>query len=230
MVKKASMQATETALASVPYFAGLDDELLAAIAAITALHHYQEGEIVFLEGEPCRGLYIVQSGWLKGLIASPGGREQIIRLLGPGDAFNEHGVLTKEGTNLVTVQVVEESSIWVVDRSSLLSLMDQYPVLTRAVMQHLASRVVHLMKLVEDLSLRSVEARLARLLLEQPKLESERHRWVTQAEMAARLGTVVDVVNRALHKLEAEGLIRIVRHRIEIVNRLRLEQKAETRE
>jgi hypothetical protein len=55
-------------------------------------------------------LYIVQSGWLKGLIVSPRGREQIIHLLGPGDTFNEHGALLKDGCNLVTVQAIEASS------------------------------------------------------------------------------------------------------------------------
>jgi CRP/FNR family cyclic AMP-dependent transcriptional regulator len=230
MKRTNSFQTTKSALASIACFIGLDDDVLDAIAAFTVLRHYSQGEIVFLEGEPCQGLYIVQSGWLKSLIASPGGREQIIRLVGPGEAFNEHGVFLKENRNLVTVQAIETSDVWVVDRSSLLASMDRYPVLCRTITQNLANRVVHLMKLVEDLSLRTVEARLARLLLEQSTDRSERHRWATQAEIAARLGTVVDVVNRALHKLEDEGLIRIIRHRIEIVDRGRLEQKAETRD
>jgi CRP-like cAMP-binding protein len=230
MSKTTSLTTPNRALASVSCFAGLDDDILVGIASFTSLRQYQEGEIVFLEGEPCQGLYIVQTGWLKGLIASPGGREQIIRLLGPGDAFNEHGVFLKEGCNLVTVQAIEASSVWLIDRPSLLALMDKYPVLCRVILQNMSARIVHLMKLVEDLSLRTVEARLARLLLEQPQGETERHRWATQAEIAARLGTVVDVVNRALHKLEGEGLIQIVRHRIEIVDRKRLEQKTETRD
>jgi CRP-like cAMP-binding protein len=221
---------TKSALTSVPYFSGVDEDVLAAIAAFTVQRHCNQGEIVFQEGEPCQGLYIVQSGWLKSLIISPGGREQIIRLVGPGEAFNEHGVFLEEGRNLVTVQAIEASDVWVIDRSSLLDLMDQYPVLCRTITQNMASRIVHLMKLVEDLSLRTVEARLARMLIEQSEDQSERRRWATQAEMAARLGTVVDVVNRVLHGLEDNGLIRIVRHRIEIVDRERLEQKAETRE
>ncbi|HVM72625.1 MAG TPA: Crp/Fnr family transcriptional regulator [Anaerolineales bacterium] len=222
--------APKSVIASTACFSGLTDDALIAIAAITTLHHFEQGEIVFLEGDPCNGLYIVQDGWLKSLLVSPGGREQIIRLVGPGETFNEHGVFLKEGLNLVTVQTVEDSHVWLVDRNSLLALMEKYPVLCRTILQNMAARIVHLMRLVEDLSLRTVESRLARLLLEQSAGESDRRRWATQAEMAARLGTVVDVVNRALHKLEDQGLIRIVRHKIEIMDRVQLEQAAERRD
>ncbi len=183
-----------------------------------------------MEGEPCQGLYIVQEGWLKGMITSSAGREQIIRLVGPCEAFNEIGILLRDNLNLVTVQAIEPSTVWVIDRKALLGLMDEHPALCRTVTQNLANRVVHLVKLVEDLSLRTVEGRLARLLLEQSTDDKKkRRRWATQAEMAARLGTVIDVINRALHKLEEEGMIRFARHQIEIVDRKRLEQKAATR-
>ena len=230
MNKISSVSTLKPALSTVPYFAGLDERVLESIAAITVQRHYAIGEIVFLEGEPCQGLYVVQEGWLKSVITSAGGREQIIRLVGPGQAFNEIGVLLRENRNLVTVQATEPSAVWVIHRQALLKLMDETPILCRIITQRLADRVVNLMKLVEDLSLRTVEGRLARLLIDQSIGEGMRRHWATQAEMASRLGTVPDVINRALHKLEAEGLIRIVRHQIEIVDHMRLEQRAETRD
>ncbi len=227
MDKATTSPAILPALASVSYFSDLKPEVLVSIAAITVSRQYLADEIVFLESESCQGLYIVQSGWLKGLIVSPKGRQQIIRLLGPGEYFNEHGVLLKDGCNLVTVQAIEDSTVWVVDRQALLKLMDQHPVICRTISQTLASRVVHLMRLVGDLSLRTVDARLARLLLDQPINDKKRNRRVTQAEMAAQLGTVTDVVNRSLHKLESKGLILLKGHKIEILDRVRLELKAE---
>jgi CRP/FNR family transcriptional regulator len=214
MNKISSVSTLKPALSTVPYFAGLDERVLESIAAITVQRHYAIGEIVFLEGEPCQGLYVVQEGWLKSVITSAGGREQIIRLVGPGQAFNEIGVLLRENRNLVTVQATEPSAVWVIHRQALLKLMDETPILCRIITQRLADRVVNLMKLVEDLSLRTVEGRLARLLIDQSIGEGMRRHWATQAEMASRLGTVPDVINRALHKLETEGLIRIVRHQI----------------
>ncbi len=167
------------ALSSVPLFSELDANILDVIRHAAAPQHYAAGETVFLQGDPCEGLYIVQGGWLKGIITSSLGREQIIRLLRPGDVFNEIGLLT-DGKNLVTVQALEESTLWVIKRETILRLMDEHPRLCRAITRNLAERVLHLMKLVEDLSLRTVKSRMARLLLENAK-ESviNRRRWMT---------------------------------------------------
>ena len=87
---------------------------------------------------------------------------------------------------------------------------------------------MHLIRMVEDLSLRTVEARLARFLLEQAEGEAvRRRRWATQAEMAARLGTVPDVVNRALRKLSEAGLIHVERHQIQILDQDGLKRTAQ---
>jgi len=99
--------------------------------------------------------------------------------------------------------------------------------MARLILQNLAEHVLHLVSLVEDLSLRTVEARLARHLLERATEGTlSRRRWATQAEMAARLGTVLEVLNRALQRLVAEGLIEVERHQIRIVDREGLETKA----
>jgi CRP-like cAMP-binding protein len=105
----------------------------------------------------------------------------------------------------------------------MLHLLDTNPRLARGVIQNLAGRVLHLVALVEDLSLRSVDARLARLLLERSVDDIIlRQRWATQAEMAARLGTVPDVISRSLRKLVNQGLIQMDRSAIRILDRAKL--------
>jgi len=81
------------------------------------------------------------------------------------------------------------------------------------------ARLRHMTALVEDLSLRTVGARLAKLLLNQAAKEPEIPRRMTQQEMAAQLGTVREVVGRALAELEREELIHLECHRIVIVDR-----------
>ena len=91
----------------------------------------------------------------------------------------------------------------------------------------MAGRLLHLVSLVTDLSLRPITGRLARLLLEEaPDNLLLRPRWYTQAELAARLGTVPDVVQRALRNLEKDGLIEVKRREIRIVDRDALEEIA----
>jgi CRP/FNR family transcriptional regulator len=171
---------------------------------------------------PSSGLYIVQEGWLKSVKTSPDGREQVMRVVGPGDVFNAIGALASP-TNPGTVITLEPATLWILQRETLLRLLEERTNLAGMIIQALAERVQRLMSQVEDLSLRSVEARLARLLIEEATGETVvRRRWDTQAEMAARLGTVLDVLNRALRRLAADGIIEVKRHRILILDQERL--------
>lgn len=205
-------------LRAVSYFSALDENWLNHLAQSAIRRAYAPEQVILLEGEPCAGLYIVESGWLKAIKISIDGREQVLQTLKPGDVFNAISVFT-DNPNQATVIALETSHVWLVRRDLLLRFMDEHPLLMRQVVHDFAGRIMHLIQMVEDLSLRSVEARLARLLLEQARDQYvQRHRWSTQAEMAARLGTVPDVVNRALRKLVDQGMIRVERHQIQILD------------
>jgi CRP/FNR family transcriptional regulator len=171
-----------------------------------------------VEGEACAGLYLVQDGWLKIVKLSSDGREQILRVVGPGEVCNEVGVFACR-PNPATSIALDAASVWIIEPETILRLIDEVPELARAVTQGLAERVLHLLSLVEDLSLRTVEARLARVLLERAtKGTLHRYHWATQTEMAARLGTVPDVLSRVLRRLVDEGLIQVSRHQIQILD------------
>ena len=221
-----SLDHTVEILATVPHFSGLDDATLRAVAQAAIRQGYANDQVVFVEGEPSDGLFIVETGWFKVSKMSADGREQVLHFLGPGETFSALSVFT-EMPNPATVVALEESVVWLVHREAMLRLLDTHPKLARVMVQKLATRVQHLISLVEDLSLRTVEARLARLLLEQGGRGTvQRRRWATQTELAARLGTVPDVLSRALRKLAAEGLIRVARHQIEILDIKGLEKRA----
>ena len=214
-------------LGSVSYFTNLDEAALDLVAKSAIRHEYAEGQVVLLEGEPCAGLYIVESGWLKAVKIGLDGREQVLQMLKPGDAFNLISIFT-DAPNQATVAALEASQVWVIPRSFLLSLLNEQPSFAQQVVKDLAGRVMHLVRLVEDLSLRSVEARLARLLLEQADGDLvHRQRWATQAAIAARLGTVPDVVNRALRKLAEDGIIAVERYQIKILHQEKLKNIAQ---
>lgn len=213
-------------LSVVPYFKDLDDDVLKSVARAAIRREYDQDQLVILEGVPSSGLYIVQSGWLKVVKIAIDGREQILQFLGPGEAFNAVGVFTQTPSP-ATVIALETTTAWVVLRERMLRLLEEYPQLAQQVIEDMAGRVTHLISLVEDLSLRTVEGRLARRLLDQAVGDTiQRQRWATQAEMASRMGTVPDVLNRVLRQLADEGLIRVDRKRIEILDRPGLEDKA----
>jgi CRP/FNR family transcriptional regulator len=181
-------------------------------------HTYERGQVVFFEGEPCTGLCIVQSGRVKVFKVSLEGREQILHVLGPGRTFNDVAVFDG-GPNPASVRALEQTTLWIVDRVSMIALVHRYPILAMAVVERLAAMARHLVSLVETLSFFDVTERLARLLLSRDQegdglLGSDSRRWMTQEEMAAHLGTVREMVGRSLHSLEEEGLIKIDRHSI----------------
>lgn len=213
-------------LTKVPYFADLDLSVLDAIANHAVAENYQADVIVFLEGEPCSGLYIVESGWLKAMKSSLDGRDQVLHYLGTGEVFNSISVFTNS-PNPATVMTLEKTRVLRIEQNAMLHLLDEYPILARRIIKDLSKRVLHLVGLVEDLSLRTVEGRLARYLLSQAKDDTVvRQVWATQAELAARLGTVPDVLHRILRGLSDEGAIKVNRKQIDILNVAILEERA----
>jgi CRP-like cAMP-binding protein len=225
-MKGKSAQDAGKVLSSVSYFARLDQQTLNKVAVTAVPRTYDPDQLVILEGEPASGLFIVEYGWLKVSKIALDGREQILQLLGGGDVFNAVSVFTG-APNPASVTALEAARLWIIDRTTMLNLLDSNPGMARLVIQDLADRLTHLISLVEDLSLRTVEARLARLLLQQSSGDLvQRKKWATQTEIASRLGTVPDVVSRTLRKLADRGLIEIDRKEIRILNRDELEAVA----
>ncbi len=158
MDKDEVTQNTARLLKSVSYFSNLDETALRLVAQSATRREYNAEQVILLEGEPCAGLYIVEGGWLKAVKIGLDGREQVLQTLGPGDVFNAISVFT-DAPNQATVTALETSQVWMVRREVLLRLLDENPVMARQVVKDLAGRVMHLVRMVEDLSLRSVEAR-----------------------------------------------------------------------
>lgn len=215
-------------LQRVPYFAGLDPAILQQLVDLATWHEYAPGALVFLEGEVNSGLYNVQIGWVKVVKFSLDGREQVLRYFGPGEIFSEIGLFLAR-PNPATAITLEPCGIWQLHRTLLQPLLAAHPDLLLHVMANMADRIAYLAGLVADLSLHTVEVRLARLLLDEASDGTlVRQSWLTQAELAARLGTVPDVLNRGLRSLAEAGLIQVERRQITILDRPGLMQRAQT--
>lgn len=205
-------------LSKVSYFSQLPQEDILAIQKNALRRNFNAEQIVVMEGEKNGGLYVVESGWLKVSKMSMSGREQVLNFLGPGDVFNAIAVFT-DHPNQASVIALEDSVVWWIDQNTITELIQTYPDLAKQVIADLASRILHLVSLVEDLSLRTIESRLARILVQTMEdSQITRQKWATQNEMAARLGTVPDVLNRALRKFVDEGIIDVKRHQIRILD------------
>lgn len=211
-------------LSAAAYFKGLEPAVLKKLADAAAQCTYEADQILFFDEEATYGLFIVQAGWLKSFRHALSGREQVIRFMGPGDVFNVTGVLAG-GKNLVTVKALEFSVVWVIEREVMLTLMEKNSSLSFLMARNLAGQVYTLVDLIEDLSLRCVEGRVANMLLDQAREGVIMRRpWFTQTEIASRCGTVQGVVNRVLHKFMEKGYIRIDRRQIYILDASELQR------
>lgn len=206
------------ALRKISYFAEIDQHLQQKLAQQARLITVDSGEILLMEGDDSESVYVIDSGWLKSSKTSPNGREHVLKFMGAGESFNELSVLSQT-TNPTTVTALEKSQLYMIQRNTILDLLDENPQLARIIIQRLASNVQFLLDTIEDLSLRSIDSRLARYLVEYAS-EDRLHRpkWATQAELANHLGTVPNVLNRSLKLLEQEGLIKVERHQIIILD------------
>jgi CRP/FNR family transcriptional regulator len=212
----------KTLLARIHHFDGLQPEVQERIAASASPRHFAAGQVIYIEGEPAEEFYLLERGWVKATRMSRDGREQAMLFLESGEIFGDIAVFS-DTTYPGTVVALEDVDVWAIPADKFLELTKQYPALAMAVIRHLSDRVLHYIGLVEDLSLRSVEVRLARTLLRNAKwidgrLTVPRETWTTFDEMAVRLGTVRDVLSRALHTLENEGLLKVERREIVLLD------------
>lgn len=207
------------ALSQNPYFSACRDEVLRELAEGTSLRRFQRGEVLFWEDEPCAGLYIIRTGSVKLFKVSPQGRELIIRVLEEGETFSEVPVFD-DGNSPVNAAALEDCEIWLVDAGLIRSAILRYPEMGQAVIKNLTQNLRMLVRKVEELSFFQVTNRLARLLHQLPaeQLVGPAAQRITQDQLAARLGTVREVVARSLRELERSGAIQLTNRQIQVLD------------
>ena len=179
------------------YFEGLDEGLLEQVAMYMQLREYERGETLFWESDPCAGLHIIEQGFVKLYRLSPQGRQYIVRVLQEGDTCNE--VPTFDGgTNPVNVEALETTRVWVIHPGILGTLLEKHPEFAQKVIDNLAKNLRGLVRMVSEMAFYQVTHRLA------------------QEQLAARLGTVREVVARSLKELERSGAIQLDKRHIAI--------------
>jgi CRP-like cAMP-binding protein len=224
-----------------PFFRSLADADLEVLGSAMAQRAYPLGQIVLLEGAASSVLYVVQSGRVKLFKTSAKGREQVLRLLRPGEMFNEVAVFD-EGPNPASAQAIEETRLFLLRRRDLLRFMAERPGIALGVTRHFAFRLREALDLVEDLAFRDVSSRLARILLDgeagggrsvgdpsgspgSPGAAVRAPR-LTHELLAAMAGSRREVVGRALKTLKQDGIIKLERGRIHVQDRAALQRLA----
>jgi CRP-like cAMP-binding protein len=216
------------ALRRVSFCADLDEPTINSLAAIAAPMHRPAGTIILLEGEPAEAMYVVIEGRVKiGRIAA-NGREQVLHVASVGDHFNIVPIFDG-GPCPANAEALTDLHLLALPRGPLLQVVEQQPGLALAFLKECMGRLRHLVHLVDELALHSVQGRLAQLLLMQAEAaeRGEDAPPMTQAEMATHVGTVREMAARTLKSFEALGLIRMERGSVTVLDRAGLAAQAE---
>jgi CRP/FNR family transcriptional regulator len=219
---------TPASLNQIVLFAGLSEAEVQALRQRAVERRFAPEEMLFWEGEPCAGIFVIVQGTVKIFKTSPGGREMMLALETAPSTVAELP-LFDGGPYPASVRAVEPVVSLFINKNDFQQVCRQYPDVALKVLAVVGRRLRHLVAVVEAMTFGSVTQRLARLLLDasQQAGSDEFDLPITHQELASRLGTVREVVSRNLARFRAEGLIRIDGRRLVIQDRTGLEREAE---
>jgi len=211
-----------TALSAIELFQDLPVTCLRMLKEESCLRDFRKGHIFFRAGESGERLFLIEKGAVQTFRTS-GTRKLIIAELKPPAIFGEMGCVGQRMYHC-SAQTTESSRIRVIERSNLEAVLEQYPAVTRRLLDLVSDRFVRVLLNLEATSFRQLMPRIASLLLE--RAQDDFVEDLTHREIAQHLRVYRESVTAALGELRRAGIISISRKRIHILNRLRLERAA----
>lgn len=208
-------------------FRGIEAGLLEQLATFSHVKTCAAGETIFLEGDPADHFYIVLSGQVKIYKLSAEGKEMILHLFGPQSVFAEVPVFGDMKCYPAHAMGLLDSELLAIDGQAFRDFSASHPKLLLQMLSVFAQRLREFNGLIEDLSLRSVDSRLAKYLLslsEQTPDKTVLH--VHKKTLAAILGTVPESLSRSFKKLADQGVVTVQGQEVSILDRAALQTVA----
>ena len=222
----ADVRSMGDALAAVPLFGGLDEEGLSSLLHGMRIRRFRRNETVFHLGDPGDALFIVMSGSIKITLPADSGDEAILATLRPGDFFGELALLDGAPRSATAI-AIEPTETYILPRDRFRDLIATEPVMREALLATLAAEVRRLTHHVEELHFLDITGRLASRLARmanEPGATPQADGSIklagplTQGDLAAMIGCTRQSVNKLLGMFTDDGLIRLERDRIVVLD------------
>jgi CRP-like cAMP-binding protein len=214
-------------------FSDLQEPGLRALAEHAVERHLARDEVLFITGEPARGLFVIVEGALRAVRDGVDGREQVIHVERAGATIAEIPVFDDQPYPS-TVIAEENTLVLFLDKQEVRRLCLEHPQIALSALKLLAGRLRKCAALVETLSLKDVDQRVARWLLLEARSYGSRgseglglQLRLTHQQIASRIGSVREVVSRAFGRLQQQGLIKVQARQIVIADEAALAAYAE---
>ena len=205
---------TPELVTSIPLFRGLPAGARGALACALQDRRYRPGQYLIHQDSAPEGLFIICEGRVRLARIGPDGREQVLQMVGPGEFFNAEP-LFDGGATPASARAMSPVRALLLPAAVLVALIGSHPSIALLLLRELSARQRELVVLLEDLHFRSVRARLARVLLREARDGAAA---LTQQELAERAGTVREIVGRTLRDMQEEGLVRLLRGQVSVLD------------
>lgn len=214
------------ALARSHLFSGCPPAALESLARVAEFRLLERGQMLFLAGEPAGGLFVIVSGSIRAFRVNAKGREQTIHVESAGATLAEVPVFD-DGNYPATAVAEESSAVLFLSKAHVQRFLMANPAVALNALRLMAGRLRRHAELVDSLALKDVGQRLAHLLIEEARAQDTRDLDFSNQQLAARVGSVREVVSRTLARLAQNGLIETRPRGITILDEQALERFAE---
>ena len=201
-------------ISKVPIFNHLEEKEMREILKQSQQMIFQKGEIIYHEADPLEYLYIVHRGRVKIYKLFESGKEQLLRILEPGEFLGELALFTEKVMDSYA-EAIEKSEVCAIHRDDIQELMKTHPTIPLKILSEFSERLDETEYLVGQLSARDVETRTASYLV---KLAEDTNTLnvilpMSKKDLASYLGTTQETISRRLSYFQTEGWIKQVGHR-----------------
>ena len=213
------------ALAAIPFFAGLDRDALSRLAGSMRSRRFRRGEVIFHLGDPGDALFVIMSGDVKISLPSETGEEAFLATIGAGHVFGELALLDGAPRSASATALTPTETV-VLPRDRFLELIATEAGVRDALLASIAGELRRLTTHVEELHFLDITGRLAARLVRLAQDGGTRladggirlRKNLTQGDLAAMVGCTRQSVNKLLGQFTDDGLIRLEREGIVVID------------
>ncbi|MEW6440179.1 MAG: Crp/Fnr family transcriptional regulator [bacterium] len=204
-----------------PLFEGIPPSDRADLLTIAFQRMLPKNSPLFHEGDEAAGFYMVVTGKVRVFKVSSEGKEHILHIFGPGEPVGEVAVFAGKHFPAFA-STLEDCRLLYFPRNRFLDLASRKPQILLNMLATLSLRLRRFTQKIESLSLKEVAARLAGVLLELPadaNAPGAVRLPATKSHLASEIGTTPETLSRTFQKMSRQGLIRVERNRIQLLDR-----------
>ncbi|MDL2218445.1 Crp/Fnr family transcriptional regulator [Christensenellaceae bacterium OttesenSCG-928-M15] len=214
----------------LPFWGELSQQEASVLLAGTRPVSYKQGENIHSPSNECVGVLLVQGGELRTYILSESGKEVTLFRLGGGDAcILSASCLLSNITFDVFIDAQQDTEMLLINSATFAQLQSNNLHVENFALRLAADRFSDVMWAMEQILFMSFDARLAVFLLDETSKTGEDNLTLTHEQIAKLVGSAREVVSRMLKYFEKEGVVRLHRGGVEIVDKLALRRLAQAK-